>query len=135
MHLRPAALTLVGVGGVAGTAAREGVGVLLPGLGALPLATLAVNLSGAFALGLLLESLARHGDDRGRRRSLRLLLGTGFLGGYTTYSALSEDSARLLLEGDLLVGIAYPVATLLLGALASLLGIRVASNVRGRGAR
>ncbi len=37
-------------------------------------------------LGALLESLARRGPDEGRRRAIRLLVGTGGLGGFTTYS-------------------------------------------------
>src|SRR5699024_11239433 len=58
----------------------------------LPVGTFLANISGAFLLGLLVESLSRRGADHGRRRDLRLLLGTGLLGGYTTYSALANDT-------------------------------------------
>jgi fluoride exporter len=56
----------------------------------LPLATLLINLAGAFLLGVLLERLGRARGEPQRRRLVRLLAGTGFLGGFTTYSALGH---------------------------------------------
>ncbi|MCM6762754.1 fluoride efflux transporter CrcB [Rathayibacter sp. ZW T2_19] len=133
LPLRPGPLLVVAAGGSVGTAGRYATALALPPLGALPVATIAVNLVGAFLLGVLLEALARRGSDEGRRRSLRLLLGTGFLGGFTTYSTFSLDTVSLL-ESDR-VGEAALVAaiTLVLGTGAAVLGIALASRLRSTG--
>nr|WP_246286881.1 CrcB family protein [Schumannella luteola] len=127
--MRPTSLLLVIAGGTVATLVRELIDLALPRPGGLPVSILLINLSGALILGALLEGLARRGPDEGRRRSVRLLVGTGVLGGYTTYSALAADSAKLLLGGDALLGLLYPLATLLLGALASLGGILLARRI------
>lgn len=134
-HLRPAALGLVFLGGSAGTLARFGLAEALPAPAGLPLPVLLINLTGAFALGLLLEVLARRGPDTGGRRAARLLLGTGFLGGFTTYSALAVDSAVLVGAGRAVEGIAYLVLSVLLGLAATAVGIAVGSRTRPPGAR
>ncbi|WP_077488138.1 CrcB family protein [Sinomonas mesophila] len=118
-----AALALVFVGGVAGTLCRWVLGETLPAPGGWPLPTLLINLAGAVALGALLESLARRGPDAGARRLVRLGLGTGFLGAFTTYSALALDGMRLLLAGRVLEGAGYLAATVLGGAAATLAGV------------
>lgn len=128
MHLRPRILALVAAGGTVGTAAREGVSLAIPDIGGLPLAILTVNLTGAFALGLLLEALARRGPDTGGRRLLRLALGTGFCGGFTTYSTLALGTAALLQAGAGGLGIGYAFGSVLLGAVASWAGVAVGAN-------
>jgi CrcB protein len=114
---------LVAVGGAAGTAAREAITLAVPAVGSFPLATFGINVGGAFLLGLLLEFLARQDDEVGRRRSIRLLLGTGFLGGFTTYSALATESALLVGDGALALALAYALGSLVGGGVASWLGI------------
>jgi fluoride exporter len=128
LHLRPSAVAVVAAGGAVGTAAREAVTLLAPPLAGIPVAVLAVNLAGAFLLGLLLEALVRRGPDHGRRRALRLLLGTGVLGGFTTYSALATDAAGLLADGRVGVGAGYALVTVLVGAAATWLGVVVAGR-------
>ncbi|KQQ06380.1 CrcB [Rathayibacter sp. Leaf185] len=130
MHLRPGAILVVAAGGVVGTAGRYGVALLLPPLGDLPVATIAVNLSGAFLLGLLLESLARRGPDDGGWRMVRLLLGTGVLGGFTTYSTFSLDTVGLLEDGRFAESALYAAVTLVIGTAAAVLGIAVAARRR-----
>ena len=93
---------------------------------------LIVNITGALLLGILLEALAVRGPDRGGRRRLRLLLGTGVLGGYTTYSLLAADVAGLLLDGRIAVALGYGVGSIVLGILAAWAGILLA---RGLGRR
>ena len=132
VHLRPGAVLVVAAGGAVGTAAREGMSLAVPSIGGFPLAILLINVVGAFLLGLLLEALARRGADEGRRRTLRLLLGTGFCGGFTTYSALASATALLLVDGDAATGVLYAAATLLVGGLASWAGIACGALVGGR---
>ncbi|MBD8465682.1 fluoride efflux transporter FluC [Plantibacter sp. CFBP 8798] len=122
---------MVALGGAIGTAAREAISLAIPPIGGVPVAILGINVVGAFLLGLLLESLLRRGPDAGRRRDLRLFLGTGVLGGFTTYSALAADSSVLLIEGSALVGVLYAVGSVVLGALASWGGIVLARRIGG----
>lgn len=128
-RLRPADIGLVFIGGTAGTAAREGLRLTSASVDGVALVTVGINVVGAFLLGVLLESLAVRGPNRRHRRSLRLLLGTGFLGGFTTYSALATDAVQLLVAGHPL-GVAYAVGTVLLGALGTWSGIAAAGALR-----
>ncbi|QEO09761.1 fluoride efflux transporter FluC [Protaetiibacter larvae] len=132
VHLRPAFLGIVFVGGVFGTAAREGLMLVVPTVAGIPWAIFLANLLGAFLLGVLLEALARRGGDHGVRRTLRLLLGTGFMGGFTTYSALATDAALLFGEQSPGTGIAYGLGTVVFGVAATTFGITVGSFVRRR---
>lgn len=125
----PSGLALVFAGGTAGTAARYGLAEVIPrGLG-MPLATVAVNLTGALLLGLLLEIVARRGPDRRMLGALRLLLGTGFLGGFTTYSALAVDTDTLIRGGRLVTAMAYAGGTVVLGVVAALIGMALARRL------
>jgi CrcB protein len=121
---------VVWVGGAAGTAARYLLSRAVPSFAGVPVATLVINVAGAFALGVLLEGLTRRGPDQGARRVLRLLLGTGFLGGFTTYSALAVDTDSLLRGGQVGHAIGYAGVTLLVGGAASLAGITLAGRRR-----
>jgi CrcB protein len=104
---------LVGLGGSLGSIARYLVGsALVVALGpAFPYGTLAVNVTGAFAAGVLVGI----GDVRAVSDATRLLLLTGFLGGYTTYSAFAVETVRLAEQQGWLAAGANVVATLLLG--------------------
>jgi CrcB protein len=124
---------MVALGGAIGTGAREAISLAVPPVDGVPVAILGINIFGAFLLGVLLETLLLRGPDVGRRRDLRLFLGTGVLGGFTTYSALAADSGLLLLDGRPVVGGLYAVGSVVLGVLASTLGIALARRVRGRG--
>lgn len=126
VHLTPRFLGLVMLGGAAGSLARYGAELLLGTSAGLPLGTLVVNLAGAFTLGLLIEGLAQRGSGVGRRRAARLLVGTGFLGGFTTYSALGVEADGLLRDGRVGLALAYVLATVVVGLLASLAGVLAA---------
>lgn len=132
VHLRLPYLGLALLGGTAGTAAREALGLLLPPGYGIPFAIFTVNVIGAFLLGLLLDALARRGPDEGRRRRMRIVIGTGFMGGFTTYSALATDTAVLIGDGAPSVGLVYAIATVLLGGLATWAGIAAATFAHGR---
>jgi fluoride exporter len=123
VHLSWPAIGLVVLGGAIGTFARYALSLAVPTWNGIPLATFLINVTGAFLLGLLLEALVRGGPDRGRRRGIRLFAGTGILGGYTTYSAFAVDADGLLLASQFAAGALYALATVLVGAAASVAGI------------
>ncbi|GAB3749723.1 fluoride efflux transporter FluC [Microlunatus parietis] len=129
-HPPAVSVALVALGGTLGTAARALIAEAVPQSAGIPLGILAINLGGAYLLGLLLAVLHRLGPDVGRRRAVRLLCGTGVLGGFTTYSALATDSGLLLLSGDLLPALGYALVTVLAGALCSWAGLATGSLVR-----
>lgn len=96
-ELSPLLLAAVFAGTATGSLARWGLGLAIPaGYGML--AVLVVNLAGSFCLGLLLEALTLRRDrtPTGRLRLAQRGLGTGLLGGFTTYSALTVDAAAPL---------------------------------------
>ncbi|MGN7227876.1 fluoride efflux transporter FluC [Dietzia maris] len=130
----PAAVALVALGGAVGTYARVVVSLVVPDPALV--ATLAVNLVGAFALGYLATRLADGaGGEIRRRRGVRLLLGTGFCGGFTTYSLIALQAAMLMQRGDVPVAVLYAATTLALGAVATMLGIVLAARGRPDRAR
>ncbi|MGO2550911.1 fluoride efflux transporter FluC [Glutamicibacter arilaitensis] len=132
VYLRLGLLLLVFLGGALGTAARQALGMLFPEASVVPVSIFIANILGAFLLGMLLEALSRRGRDVGRRRSLRLLLGTGFMGGFTTYSALATGTMQLLRSGAMPWALAYPLGTVILGALATWCGIAVGAKWAAR---
>jgi CrcB protein len=121
---------LVALGGALGTLARFGLSTLIPNAGPLPINVVIINLSGAFLLGWLLEGLTLGGPDVGKRKAIRLGLGTGFLGGYTTYSMFVVDENGLIDTGNFVGSIVYALPTVALGVLAALLGVVVARAIR-----
>jgi fluoride exporter len=139
LHRRPVVLAAVGAGGLVGTGARYALGSLYPVVpGAWPSVTFGINVLGAFALGLLLESLARSGPDTGRRRLVRLAAGTGVLGSFTTYSALTVDVNLLVRDGHPVLATVYAVASVLAGVAAAAAGIGAGAKfdgLRRRGGR
>lgn len=134
-HLRWRFLGLVALGGAIGTGVRAALAAALPSVDGISWTILAVNVVGAFYMGLLLESLAHAGPDTGRRRALRLFVGTGVLGGFTTYSTLADDTARLLDVGRWGAGTGYALLSVVLGLVAAAAGAWIAGARRSRGAR
>ena len=108
-------LALVVAGGVVGTGLRSVIeDALSRPDSAFPWATFGVNVTGAALLGLLTQLTAlRWRGPQGQR--LRLALGTGLLGGYTTYSTFVIESIQLGSERDLVAALAYDAASLTLG--------------------
>ena len=127
-----ASLALVAAGGCAGTLVRAALERAWPASpGHLPVTTLALNVVGALALGLLLGAL---GEIHPR---LRLALGTGVLGGLTTHSTFILESHRLLTSGGdgghPVLGAAYLVGSMVAGLVAAGLGLRLADRLRRLG--
>lgn len=121
-------LFLVMLGGAVGAGARHLVGraalaIWGPGF---PIGTLAVNIIGGFAMGLLAASLATRasGDE-----ALRYLLGVGVLGGFTTFSAFSLETVLMIERGELVTALLYILASVALSIGALFAGLQVSRMV------
>jgi len=123
-HLR--AVVLVTAGGFFGTVARHLIGEAIPNWQGIPVGILTINLFGAFLLGVLIEALSRSGPDIGWRRNMRFFVGTGVIGGFTTYSALASDAAILLHAGAAGTAAVYSLGTVVAGAVTTAAGIWLA---------
>ncbi|WP_051684449.1 fluoride efflux transporter CrcB [Blastococcus sp. URHD0036] len=112
---------LAAVGGALGALARWGVAAALPtSPGSWPTATLLVNLTGCLLLGVLLGAVFARFPAH---PWLRPLLGTGVLGGYTTYSTFAVDVVRLVDDGAAGLAVGYAVASVAGGILAAAAGV------------
>ena len=111
----------VALGGAAGAAARYGVAQWTGARWGwnFPWGTLAVNVTGSLAIGLLMTLLIARGADP----AFRLLLVTGFLGGYTTFSAFSFEALTLLEARRWSSAALYVGGSVVLGLLACGLGL------------
>ncbi len=123
----PSASTVVAIflGGAVGTMARYLLAAHHPlAVGDFPWVTLLVNLSGSFAIGLVMPLTQRVSP---RLSAARPLLVVGFLGGWTTYSTLAAEATLLARRGDVGTCLAYLVATVAGG-----LALVVAGHALGR---
>lgn len=105
---------IVFLGGGLGSALRYGVGVLatrLLGVG-FPVGTLFINVLGSFAMGAVVKYFALHGQ---LPESMRLLLTTGIIGGFTTFSTFSLEAVLLYQRGEPGLAVLYVAASVLLG--------------------
>lgn len=111
-------MLLVALGGAIGASARYGVGLAaarLFGTG-FPWGTLTVNVLGGLAMGLLVGAF---GHDRAKV----LLLGTGVLGGFTTFSAFSLETVLMLERGAFGLAGLYVAASVLAAMAALMVGL------------
>ncbi|AWB86152.1 fluoride efflux transporter CrcB [Mycetocola zhujimingii] len=133
-HLKWAPIGLVFIGGAFGAATREWLSLVIPKLGEVPISIAIINVIGAFLLGYLYEAVTRLDSAKPTGKNLKLLLGTGYCGGFTTYSSLATDTGVLFRDGFPVEAIIYSLATVIVGACATWLGIVIASAVnRARG--
>lgn len=133
IHTDWAHIAIVGIGAFFGTLARYELGMLIPNdRNGWPTATLLVNVAGAFLLGLLLQALLHRGKDEGGRRILRLTLGTGFMGAFTTYSSLATGVVSLTRSNEVMLAVSYALVSVVLGITACALGIWIATNSHKR---
>ena len=116
-------LVLTFVGGTVGTLARWALAELLGEPGGLTAGVALANVLGALAMGVLVGRLPRLGLSPLRRQRLRTLLGTGVLGGFTTYSALAVHCADLVRESNLDRAVVHGLGSVLLGVVAAAVGL------------
>jgi fluoride exporter len=125
LGLSATTLAAVFVGGALGSVARYLLAAHHPAaVGGFPWVTLLVNLSGSFAIGLLVPLTEHLGP---RLPAARPLLLVGFLGGWTTYSTLAVDATLLAKHSDVVTCLAYLAATVAGG-----LALVVAGHALGR---
>lgn len=117
-------LFAVGLGGAIGSMARYAVGSLLGNQRGWDywLATMAVNITGAFTLGILVGLFGEHVSDD---PALRTGLTVGLLGGYTTFSTWMVESVELVGAGRVGAGIANVLVAVVAGLAAAVGGLAV----------
>jgi CrcB protein len=115
-------ILLVALGGALGSVARYLTGILATRLfgPSFPWGTLIVNIVGSFAIGVLVELIARRLNAS---MEMRLFLVTGVMGGFTTLSSFSLDFATLFERGDLGLAFVYVAATLVISIAAVFAGL------------
>jgi CrcB protein len=115
-------ILLVALGGAIGSVARYLTGILSSRLFGpnFPWGTLAVNILGSFAIGLLIELIARRLNASA---DMRLFLVTGLMGGFTTFSSFSLDFASLFERGDLGLAASYLIGSVVISLLAVFAGL------------
>jgi CrcB protein len=123
---------IVAAGGALGAMARYGVGVwavrLFPAA-AWPWGTLTVNVVGGLMMGLLAGWLAFRSGAHGE--SIRLFAAVGVLGGFTTFSAFSLETALMIERRQLAMAGGYVAASVALSVIALFIGLMVARRAFG----
>jgi CrcB protein len=120
---------LVALGGGLGAASRYGVSLAAPPrAGEWPWATFTVNVAGSLLIGALAGWLATRGEAG---EPWRLFLGVGVLGGFTTFSAYSLETLRMVERNDWLGASTYSLGSVIAGLAAVGLGLLIAKRVFG----
>jgi CrcB protein len=118
---------LVGAGSAIGGMLRFAVGRAIgAGSGGFPLSTFLINVSGSFVLGLLGGVLAHRGGGGFDADAVRLAVGVGFCGGFTTFSAFEIETHNLVAGGARMAAAAYVVLSVVVGLLAVRAGLTAA---------
>jgi CrcB protein len=113
-------VVLIAVAGATGALARYGIGLAL-GVRSFPWTTLGINIVGSFLLGFLLQRApGRLSDD------VRIALGVGLLGAFTTFSTFSNETVAMVRDGRAGGALVYVSASVIGGLLAAVIGYRVA---------
>lgn len=121
------AMTLVGLGSMAGGVSRYGLTLLTQNVSAfsLPYGTLISNLAGCLIVGLI----AGFGRTELLTTELRLLLATGFCGGFTTMSSFVYELGQFLQDKEYFFASTYFAATLVGAGLAFALGLLISASM------
>ena len=116
-------ILLVALGGAFGATARYGMNLVfghhfLP----FPLATFLINISGSFLIGLLMFKFEAN-------ETVKLLLVTGFLGAYTTFSAFEYETFQLTQTKQMLIAFLYVALSFAVGFIGVVLGVWVGRKI------
>lgn len=117
-------ILFVGLGGAMGSILRYGVNIVTAKYYAasFPLATFIINVVGCFLAGLFFGMLS---EDTSAQQQLKLLLITGFCGGFTTFSAFALENVRLMQSGNVVTPIVYTSASIVTGLIAVWIGLLI----------
>lgn len=115
---------LVMIGGAFGSAARYGLGRWLNS--GWPYGTFAANVAGGLLMGLVMGFVLR---NPGESERLRLLLATGVLGGFTTFSSFSLETVQMLERREYMSALFYAGLSVLLSVCAVALGLFIVRKV------
>jgi CrcB protein len=120
-------LLWIAIFGAAGTLARYGLQglVQIRSASTFPYGTLLINLTGCFFLALIYQFTI---NRMVISPELRIAIGVGFFGGYTTFSSFGWETAKMLEEGAWLPAAVYVSVSVVFGLLLSFAGIRLASQ-------
>ena len=120
-------LLLIAVFGAVGTLARYGLqGLVQVRVGStFPWGTLLINLIGCFFLGFIGQMML---NRMMVSSELRVAIAVGFFGGYTTFSSFGWEAAKMLESGEWLRSMTYVAASVVLGLLLSVAGIRLGNR-------
>jgi CrcB protein len=117
----------VALAGACGAVARylvhSSVQSRLPGL--FPVGTIVINLSGSLVLGFIAGLVIHQGLDPG----VRTIVGTGFLGGYTTFSSYSYETLGLFEDRVPVAAVGNAIGSVAAGLMAAAVGLALASLV------
>ena len=114
---------LVFCGGTLGTLLRYLIDAASVRVSDFALDIFIINVVGAFILAALVGYIAGAGEPTRDQLKLRLFLGTGMMGGFTTYSTLAVETARNLGDGRWASALVCSLGTVLVGALLSVVGV------------
>lgn len=120
-------ILLVGAGGAIGSIARflsqQMIARYYPS--SFPWGTLIVNIVGCFIIGIVYAF-----GEKGNLLSpdMRLLLATGFCGGFTTFSTFAYENISMMREGELLYTFMYIAASIIVGFLAAYIGVLIVKS-------
>ena len=120
------AIIWVGLGGGLGSISRYIATLTMNKFfhGEFPMATLVVNLTGSFIIGVLLARFSELPDEQ-----LRLLWIVGFCGGFTTFSTFSAENIHLIQNGQFILALINIFGSVILGLLAVLLGFLLVNKL------
>jgi fluoride exporter len=123
-------LISVMLGGFLGALTRYGIGEWIQTNKGFPVATLLINLLGCFFLGWFLTFIT---NKKNIKPELTLLIGTGFIGSFTTFSTFSVESILLFQNGEAAYGVLYIFISIIFGILMAYFGLKFAEVNKGKG--
>lgn len=114
----------VGLGGAAGSILRYLTSIITMKYysTSFPIATLIVNVVGCFVAGLIFGLISQ---DTTEAQNLKLLLLTGFCGGFTTFSAFALENVKLMNSGNTTTAVVYTGTSIAAGLLAVWIGLLI----------